>query len=83
MKEFGRWYGRMADKIIPLTPDDTANKISGTPDPLDKQGDITIENPDAPVDLPGYIVVDGVPEGGEDPNPTITETYPPTKGDEK
>ncbi len=71
----------MAEKIIPLTPDDAANKISGTPDPLDKQGDITItppaDNPDANVNLPGYVDDGGVEVGGDDPNPIVTETYPP------
>lgn len=51
-------------KTIPLTPDDAANQIAGTPDPLKEPGSITIENPIAPVNIGKDMkIVDGVPEG--------------------
>ena len=68
----------MADKQIPLGKDPALQDPSGV-NPADQSGSsVTIENPDAPVNLDGYAVVDGVPQGGaDDPNPKTDEIYPP------
>lgn len=47
-------------------------------DPTDKsESSVTIENPDEPVNLGGYTVADGVPQGGHsDPHPKTDDIYP-------
>jgi hypothetical protein len=50
--------------IIPLKPDNTTEQVAGTPEPLKEPGSVTIENPDAPVNIGNDLVeVDGVLEG--------------------
>lgn len=51
-------------ETIPLTPDTAAEDVAGKPAPLEGESTVTIENPDAPVNLGAdVVVVDGVPEG--------------------
>jgi hypothetical protein len=75
----------MAKKTLPLGKDPALTDPSGI-NPKDVTGsEITIDppagNPDETVNLPGYEDVGGVEEDGIDPDPTISEIYPPTKGD--
>lgn len=64
----------MTPKTIPLSTDTTAADAAGLPKPLTPEGDVEFDtpanNPDETTDLPGYVDVDGVEEGGIDPKPT-------------
>lgn len=67
----------MTDPKIPLSKDPVLDNPDGI-DPADvRKSNITIENPENPVNISGYTVIDGVPEDGPDDETPVSETIYP------
>lgn len=57
----------MTETTIPLTQDNIPDDIEGMPKPLTPEGSVVIEGEG--IALPGYVKIDGVEQGGDDPAP--------------